>query len=286
MFAPDQYTLLDFGHGRKLERFGPWILDRPAPVARRTAPRVPEQWKQAHSRFLRARSGAAGKWRDRVPVDDRWTVSWREELHFELHRNPHGHVGLFPEQAASWRWLQETIRRHGRALRVLNLFAYTGGSTLAAARAGARVTHVDAARNMVRRARMNAARSRLADAPIRWIAEDAQRFVDREHRRGRRYDGIVLDPPTYGHGPRGEPWRLDDDLPCLLRSCWDATEDGPLFFLLTCHRQGWTPADMRRILFERARLHDDRRWQFGYLELESAERALLRCGLYARWTVP
>ena len=284
MFAPDQYALLDFGDGRKLERFGSWVLDRPAPAAGKTRRHAPDRWHRAHARFTRPRSGTAGTWRDRVPIPDSWPVAWRHGISFQLHRNAHGHVGLFPEQAACWDWIGDVVRRASMPVNVLNLFAYTGGSTLAAAQAGARVAHIDAARNMVARARSNAARSNLEQAPVRWIAEDARRFVAREERRGRTYHGIILDPPSYGHGPRGQAWHLEEDLPELLRSCWRCTRNDPLFFLVTCHRQGWTPAELREMVFEHARLPYDSRWEAGHLSIATPDGRSLDSGLYARWT--
>jgi 23S rRNA (cytosine1962-C5)-methyltransferase len=161
-------------------------------------------------------------------------------LQFELKRTEFGHVGMFPEQAENWRWIAEEIRnQQGHVPRVLNLFAYTGGSTLAAARAGAEVVHVDAAKNVVGWARRNAELSGLADASIRWIAEDAVKFVERELKRGNRYDAVILDPPSYGHGPRGEVWRVSKDLARLLSLCRELTAGGGRFVLLTCHTPGY-----------------------------------------------
>ena len=197
---------------------------------------------------------------------DRWVVRYGR-LAFELKRTEFGHVGIFPEQAENWDWIADQVNRaavnleiDGRLagldpINILNLFAYTGGSTLAAAAAGARVTHVDAASNVVAWARRNAGLSGLGDAPIRWIADDAVKFVTREIRRGNRYDGVVLDPPSYGHGTRGEAWRLAEDLPRLLTLCAELTgrqsrlRAGRLqFVLLTCHTQGFTPQVLRELL--------------------------------------
>jgi 23S rRNA (cytosine1962-C5)-methyltransferase len=244
MFAPDQYQLLDFGGGRRLERFAGWVLDRPAPAAERM-PRIgPDVWRAIHARFVRGENDD-GRWEfraisDKIPkaMPQRWAIA-HAGFQLELKCSPFGHLGVFPEQAENWDWIAQQVRAAGRPLKVLNLFAYTGGSTLAAASAGAEVTHVDAARNTVGHARRNAELSGMADAPIRWIAEDAQKFVSRELRRGNGYDAVILDPPSYGHGTRGEVWRLSQHLPKLLAMCDELTKGRGSFILLTCHTPGF-----------------------------------------------
>ena len=198
-----------------------------------------------------------GRWTLRGDPARRWTIA-HGRMTFELRRTDFGHVGLFPEQTGNWNWIAEQVRRSpsagtmyswsAGAMKVLNLFAYTGGSTLAAAAAGAAVTHVDAARNIVAWARRNAELSALGNAPIRWIAEDAVKFVQREVRRGNRYDAVILDPPSYGHGAHGEAWRLAEDLPRLLALCAELTARRPRFVLLTCHTPGLSPARLRELL--------------------------------------
>jgi 23S rRNA (cytosine1962-C5)-methyltransferase len=236
VFTPDQYQLLDFGQGRKLERFGPWVLDRPSPAAE--AVRMQDQglWRQADARFER-REEDAGSWQTFGDLPDRWTVA-HGTMRFEISLTPFGHVGLFPEQAGNWNWLAEQLETSSRPLRLLNLFAYTGGSTLAAA-AGAEVVHVDSSRSAVAWARRNAALSGLETAPIRWIVEDAMKFVRRELRRGNRYDGFILDPPSYGHGPAGETWQVDEHLEELIERCIELTGGTPKLALATCHSPGW-----------------------------------------------
>jgi 23S rRNA (cytosine1962-C5)-methyltransferase len=211
MFAPDQYELVDFGMGRKLERFGPYLLDRPALAAGDYVQRLPDLWQQADSRYART-SGETGEWRGKSDLPASWTIR-HEPFALEIKPTPFGHLGVFPEQAENWDWIGERVRAFvaaspERRPKVLNLFAYTGGSTLAAAAAGAEVVHVDAAANTVAWARRNAELSGLSAAPIRWIVEDARKFVDRERRRGNRYDMIIADPPAYGHGPKGESWQI------------------------------------------------------------------------------
>ena len=246
MFSPDQYGLLDFGDGRKLERFGPRIIDRPSPAAEGNRPSAVDLWRNAHGRFER-RNRDEGKWAwDHKPPKP-WQIS-HDVLTFDLKATDFGHVGLFAEQVANWGWIADRIRRAGRPLKVLNLFAYTGGSTLAAASAGAEVTHVDAAKNVVTWARRNAELSSLSEHPIRWIAEDAAKFVRRELRREKYYDAVILDPPSYGHGPKGEVWKLATDLSALLADCAELVQRRPAFFLLSCHTPGFGCAELEAIL--------------------------------------
>jgi 23S rRNA (cytosine1962-C5)-methyltransferase len=241
---------LDFGDGRRLERFGPVVLDRPCPAAESLRRAAPSLWSSADARFDRLEA-EQGRWVLRGDPIPQWTIS-HGRMAFELKRTDFGHVGLFPEQAENWDWIAEQVKRQPciatGAMNVLNLFAYTGGSTMAAAEAGAQVTHVDAARNMVAWARRNAELSGLGELPMRWIAEDAIKFVKREIRRGHRYDAVILDPPSYGHGSRGEVWQLAEDLPRLLDLCAELTTGQPRFILLTCHTPGFSPARLRELL--------------------------------------
>lgn len=224
-----------------MERFGSVVLNRLCPAVEGTRRAQAGFWNEIDAVFIAEgsdRGEQRGRWKTVLSEPpESWTISW-DALTFELKLTPFGHVGLFPEQVANWqrigRWLA-----HRPGARVLNLFAHTGGSTLAAAAAGAEVTHIDAARNSVDWARRNAALSGLAEAPIRWIAEDARKFVARELRRGCRYDAVILDPPSYGHGTRGESWRFSKQLPALLRDCFALMDKNPLFLLLTSHTPGY-----------------------------------------------
>ncbi len=245
MFPPDQYQLIDFGEGRRLERFSPWLLDRPCPAVEDVQRVEPEAWAEVHGRFERG-EGEKGQWIADADLPKRWTIS-HGPITLELRPSVFGHLGVFPEQAANWDWIAEQLRDADEPLKVLNLFAYTGGSTLAAAAAGAEVVHVDAARNTLKRARRNAELSDMAKRPIRWIAEDATKFVKRELKRGNRYDAVILDPPSYGHGPRGEVWRLSKHLPRLLRMCGELTADRRRFLLLTCHTPGYTAERLKQM---------------------------------------
>jgi len=248
MFSSYGYELIDYGEGRKLERFGGYLLDRAAPAAEFDKRERTAEWKQANARYERTEK-QQGQWLPEGALPERWTVGFGP-LTFEIKPTTFGHLGVFPEQAGNWEWIAQQCARAARPLRVLNLFAYTGGSTLAAAAAGAEVTHVDSAANVVDWAKRNAELSKLEDAPIRWLAEDARKYVRRELRRERRYDAIVLDPPSYGHGPKGEVWRLNRDLPRLLEGCAELAPE-PAFFLLTWHTTGLTPKKLRQMLPER-----------------------------------
>lgn len=253
MLDAKQYRLLDFGEGRRLERFGQVIVDRPCPTAEGIARAEPAPWRAADARFDRDDS-RQGHWRVGGHVPQPWIIRCGP-LAFQLKLTPLGQVGIFPEQAENWRWIfqrVEPVVQAGRPFRVLNLFAYTGGSTLAAAAAGAEVVHVDAARNVVAWARQNAQLCKVADCPIHWIVEDVRKFVRRELRRGSRYDAVILDPPSYGHGRRGEVWRLSKHLSGLLAACAELSGGRPRFLLLTCHTPGFGPerlAEMTRAAF-------------------------------------
>jgi 23S rRNA (cytosine1962-C5)-methyltransferase len=257
MFAPDVYQLLDFGAGRRLEQFGPWRIDRPCPAAEEMDQADAGVWQSADARF--ERTGATeGRWvcrnaRDGAAcqneVPERWTIA-DGRIAFELKRTEFGHLGVFPEQAVNWEWIADCVRASAEPMRVLNLFAYTGGSTLAAAAAGAEVFHVDAAKNVVAWARRNAELSGLSAAPIHWIAEDAMKYVRRELNRGNRYDAVILDPPSYGHGPHGEVWQLSKHLPTLLEMCGELTAGRRRFMLLTCHTPEFDAARLERLVRE------------------------------------
>ncbi len=248
MWTKQQYELLDFGNGRRLERFGRLVIDRPCPAATDPRPTLPKaKWAKADARFDRDEEGQAGRWIWKEQPLPAWTVDYGP-FQLELKPSPVGQLGVFPEQAANWDWIARQVTASPRRLKVLNLFSYTGGSTLAAAAAGAEVTHIDAAKNMVAQARRNAELSGLAEAPIRWIPEDAVKFVRREIKRGNRYDAVILDPPSYGHGARGEVWRLSKHLPRLLSLCIELTAERPAFLLLTCHTPGYESPKLAELI--------------------------------------
>jgi 23S rRNA (cytosine1962-C5)-methyltransferase len=231
------YELLDFGDGRKLERFGDVVVDRPCPAAEGERKSRRELWNEAAARFDGNRAGE-GEWRAKVKgwAPEGWCYAHEGVVKFRLGLDalPSGQVGVFPEQRQNWEWIARQVgRAAGGKLRILNLFAYTGASTLAAAAAGAEVAHVDAARSVVERARENAVLSGFEERPIRWIVEDALKFCRREVKRGNKYDGVILDPPTYGHGPKGEAWKIGEHLLPLLEMCGELTAESRAFVLVT-----------------------------------------------------
>jgi 23S rRNA (cytosine1962-C5)-methyltransferase len=201
----------------------------------------------------------------------------------ELRLTPFGHVGVFPEQQDNWQWIAQRVKERADEVRVLNLFAYTGGATLAAAAAGAHVTHIDAARNVVDWARRNAALSGLSAAPIRWIAEDARKFVSRELRRGSGYDAVILDPPSYGHGPKGEAWKIEDHLALLLADCARLTEGRRAFFVLTCHSPGYDGDRLASALIQAGAAADAANLETAPLRLMDQQGRALSSGFAARW---
>ena len=281
MFPPHQYQLLDFGDGRKLERFGSLILDRPCPAAEKLARADAAQWGHADGRFERA-DDKRGEWTSNGNLPQRWTIR-HGPITFELRPSEFGHLGVFPEQAANWDWIADRLDAASRPPEVLNLFAYTGGSTLAAAAAGANVVHADSAKNTVARARRNAELSGMADAPIRWIVDDAVKFVRRELRRGNGYDAVILDPPSYGHGARGEVWRLSKHLPKLLEMCGRLTAGRRRFILLTCHTPGFDAPRLKKILADALDAGGGATVSGEGLSLRAATGRTLPSGVAVRW---
>lgn len=232
--AWDAYKLVDTGAGRKLERFGEVTLVRPEPQAN-WRPSLPEKlWSDARGEFVQANHAKRGEWKFSEPAPPPWSMR-RNNLAFWVEPTPSGHVGVFPDQASHWDWLGSFIESAAARPNVLSLFGYTGLATLACAAAGARVTHVDASRKAIKWAHENQALSQLADRPIRWIVDDAATFVAREIRRSRTYDGIILDPPRFGRGPKGELWKVEESLPALLSQCRRLLSPNPLFVLLNTY---------------------------------------------------
>ncbi len=233
------YEVLDTSRGEKLERWGKYVLVRPDPQVIWDTPREDRGWRKPNAHYHRSSRGG-GEW-EFFDLPEQWSISYRD-LTFHLKPFHFKHTGLFPEQAVNWDWFSKKIRRVGRPIKVLNLFAYTGGATLAAAAAGASVTHVDASKGMVTWARENARASGLGEAPIRWIVDDCMKFVEREIRRGNHYDAVIMDPPSYGRGPKGEIWKIEDAIHPLVRSCAALLSDEPLFFLINSYTTGLAPA--------------------------------------------
>ncbi len=237
-FANDfsDYELLDVNRSNRLERWGDIILIRPDPQAIWDLPQNDKLWNKAHAVYHRSSSGG-GYWETIKKVPDVWSVSYNN-LKFNLKPMGFKHTGLFPEQAVNWTLMQDIIKKQNRPVKVLNLFAYTGGATIACLKAGANVTHVDASKGMVAWAKENAVISSVADKPVRWLVDDCKKFVEREIRRGNKYDGIVMDPPSYGRGPNGEVWKLENNLEELLKLTSQILSDEPIFFLLNTYTAG------------------------------------------------
>ena len=275
------YELLDASDGERLERWGKYILIRPDPqiiwkgVAKHPA------WKKADGIYRRSNNGGGGWIKQKTP--EYWDINYGD-LKFRLKPMGFKHTGLFPEQAANWDWFSSLIKKAGRPIKVLNLFAYTGGATVAAAKAGAQVVHVDASKGMVAMAKENAALSGLENAPIRYIVDDCKKFVEREIRRGNKYDGIIMDPPSYGRGPGGEVWKLEDSIDEFVGLASQILSDDPLFFLINSYTTGLSPLTMSYIV-------DLRISKVYGGKCEASEIALpvkytggfMPCGASARW---
>lgn len=240
------YEMIDTSGGEKLERWGTHVLIRPDPQIIWNTKKEHPLWKRADARYHRSNKGG-GQWEFFKQLPESWTVSYRS-LTFRIRPTGFKHTGLFPEQAVNWAFLMETIKQANRPLRVLNLFAYTGGATLACAAAGAEVCHVDASKGMVSWARENAVLSNLSDRPIRWIVDDCEKFVAREIKRGKRYDIVIMDPPSYGRGPGGEVWKLEDQIYRMVDLCTGVLSDDPQLFLLNSYTTGLPPSVMQYLL--------------------------------------
>ncbi|MDO4634165.1 MAG: class I SAM-dependent methyltransferase [Eubacteriales bacterium] len=239
------YEVLDTSDGEKLERWGDYLLVRPDPQVIWKTERTLHGWRKPNAHYTRSSKGG-GSW-EFFSLPEAWTISYGD-LRFNLKPFSFKHTGLFPEQAANWDWFGNLIRNAGRPVRVLNLFAYTGGATCAALAAGASVTHVDASKGMVGWAKENAASSGLSDKSVRWLVDDCTKFVQREIRRGNHYDAIIMDPPSYGRGPKGEIWKIEDTVFPLIELCTQLLSDQPLFFLISSYTTGLQPGVLTYML--------------------------------------
>ncbi len=275
------YEVIDTSCGEKLERWGKYILLRPDPqVIWKTGKTVPE-WNRLNGHYHRSSKGG-GEW-EFFKLPQEWTISYRE-LNFRLKPFSFKHTGLFPEQAVNWDWCGERIRQADRPVKVLNLFAYTGGATLAAASAGASVTHVDASKGMVTWAKENAAASHLEDAPIRWLVDDCVKFVEREIRRGNKYDGIIMDPPSYGRGPKGEIWKIEESIYPFVELASQLLSDDALFFLINSYTTGLQPAVLSYMLSTVIQKKRGGEVQSSEIGLPVSSNGLvLPCGATGRW---
>ena len=276
------YELLDASDGERLERWGKYILVRPDPQIIWKGAARHHAWKQADGVYRRSTSGGGGWVKHKMP--ETWDISYGD-LKFRLKPMGFKHTGLFPEQATNWDWFSSLIKNANRPIKVLNLFAYTGGATVAAAKAGASVVHVDASKGMVAMAKENAALSGLESAPIRYIVDDCKKFIEREIRRGNKYDGIIMDPPSYGRGPNGEVWKLEDNIDELIGLASQVLSREPLFFLINSYTTGLSPLTMSYILDLKVRSVYGGKVESGEIGLRVSQTgSVLPCGASTRWT--
>lgn len=277
------YELLDSGEGEKLERYGKYTFRRPDPQALWAKNLSLKQWNEAHFSFRR--DGKKGDWIVTEGVEERWQIDFGT-LKFWIRPTAFKHTGLFPEQLSNWEWMQKVIKgSEKKEIKVLNLFGYTGGATLACAQAGASVVHVDGSKVAIGWGKDNAEISGLSEKPIRWILDDAREFVRREIKRGNTYDGILLDPPAFGHGPNKELWKIEQHLPELLKMCGEILSDDPLFFLINGYASGYSAIAYENNLMPMLSKFGGV-FEKGELTLEESQtQRLLPCGIFARWSV-
>ena len=276
----NDYEVIDTTKGEKLERWGKYLLVRPDPQVIWDTPQTLAGWHKMNGHYHRSAKGG-GEW-EFFDLPKQWSINYND-LTFNLKPFSFKHTGLFPEQATNWDWFSNKIIKEGRPIKVLNLFAYTGGATLAAAAAGAAVTHVDASKGMVTWAKENALSSGLNDKPIRWIVDDCVKFVEREIRRGNHYDGIIMDPPSYGRGPKGEIWKIEEAIHPLIKLCSQLLSDNPLFFLVNSYTTGLAPAVLTYMLATELK-HFDGKVDSQEVGLPvSSNRLVLPCGASGRW---
>lgn len=276
------YEVIDTSTGEKLERWGDYILVRPDPQVIWNTPKNDVRWRKKNGHYHRSAKGG-GEW-EFWNLPEEWSIHYNE-LTFHLKPFSFKHTGLFPEQAVNWDWFSQLIQNAGRPVKVLDLFAYTGGATLSAAKAGANVTHVDASKGMVAWAKENAVASGLKDVPIRWLVDDCVKFVEREIRRGNTYDAIIMDPPSYGRGPKGEIWKIEDSIYPFIELTTQILSDDPLFYLVNSYTTGLQPAVltymMQTALVSRFG---------GHIEASeiglpvTSNNLVLPCGASGRWT--
>lgn len=275
------YEVIDTSGGEKLERWGDYILVRPDPQVLWNTPKKHRGWKHMNGHYHRSNKGG-GEW-EFFDLPNEWSINYKD-LTFNLKPFSFKHTGLFPEQATNWDWFSELIKNAGRPVKVLNLFAYTGGATLSAAKAGAHVTHVDASKGMVNWAKENAASSGLGDTPIRWLVDDCGKFVEREIRRGNKYDAIIMDPPSYGRGPKGEIWKIENSIYPFIELTSQILSDDPLFFLVNSYTTGLQPAVMSYMVNTAITSKFGGKVESGEIGLPVTSNGLvLPCGASARW---
>lgn len=276
------YEILDMANGEKLERWGDIILARPDPQIIWTSPSFPEKWKKAHARYQRSNTGG-GAWSYQKKIPESWKVQYKN-LTFLIKPMGFKHTGLFPEQAVNWDWMIQKIQKANRPIQVLNLFAYTGGASVACSYAGASVCHVDSSKGMVAWAKENIAASGLEDRPVRYIIDDVVKFVNREIRREHTYDAIIMDPPSYGRGANGEVWKFEENLPELIELCSKVLSDKPLFFLINSYTTGISSMVLENLLNLSIAKQHKGKVSHGEIGLPMTNsKLILPCGIYGRW---
>ena len=274
------YEILDMANGEKLERWGNVILIRPDPQIIWNKKEHEEKWKTANAIYNRSKTGG-GSWQYKKKMPSEWKIKYKD-LTFNIKPMGFKHTGLFPEQAVNWDWMMEKIKSAKRDIKVLNLFAYTGGATVACLSAGASVCHVDSSKGMVSWAKENVISSGLKDRPVRYIVDDVVKFVNREIRRGNKYDAIIMDPPSYGRGAKGEVWRFEDDITDLVELCTKVLSKKPLFFLINSYTTGISAKVLENIL--RINIKNDGVFESGEVGLPMKDSKLvLPCGIYGKW---
>ncbi len=274
------YEILDMANGEKLERWGNVVLIRPDPQIIWKNKSFPEKWNKANARYNRSSSGG-GAWKYNSKVPENWQIKYKD-LVFNIKPMGFKHTGLFPEQAINWDWMISKIQNAKREIKVLNLFAYTGGATVACSYAGASVCHVDSSKGMTTWAKENIVSSGLKDRPVRFIVDDVVKFVNREIRRGNKYDGIIMDPPSYGRGTNGEVWKFEDNISDLVELCSKVLSDKPLFFLINSYTTGISSTVLENIL--RLNIKKDGKFSNGEIGIPMTNsKLILPCGIYGKW---
>jgi len=280
--ASQDYELIDSGDGEKLERFGEWVLRRPDPQALWKKGMEEKDWKEKASATF-VREGDNAKWRAKENTPKEWIMEMAG-LKFLIKPTAFKHTGLFPEHEGNWNWIQEKIKKAGRPIKMLNLFGYTGGATLAALKAGAEVTHIDGSKTVITWARQNAEFSKLDDKKVRWIEEDARKFVQREIKRGNKYDAIIMDPPAFGHGANNEVWKIEEDFTKLLEACAQILTPEPLFIIVNGYSAGYSAVAYENSLKEITK-NLGGSIEIGELTIEESKTGrLLPAGIFARWS--
>ena len=283
----NDYKILDMADGQKLEKWGDVILSRPDPQIIWKDKSYPEKWKNINATYHRSKTGG-GTWEYNKKMPQQWQIKYKD-LTFNIKPMGFKHTGLFPEQAVNWDWMMDKIKNAKREIKVLNLFAYTGGATVACSAAGASVCHVDSSKGMVTWAKENITSSGLVERPVRYIVDDVVKFVQREIRRGNKYDAIIMDPPSYGRGANGEVWKFEENLPMLIEICMQVLSDNPLFFLINSYTTGTSSMVLENLLKMNMRKKygkraDDGIFENGEVGLPMTDSDfILPCGIYSKW---